>query len=218
MGSSPFKLKRSTRAGLYDEKREAIVGMCARMFAESGFDAVVLADVAEALGTSKPLIYYYFKSKEEILGVIHARARDEYFSVLEAVEASPGGAREKLEALYKGYFDVALSDVGRAFAATRGAAAMTATERGHIRDGRRRIMRLMQAAVEEGSLRPLDVEVAEHAAFALLNWFAENVAQKTAAGRRRLAQEVLNMLWFGMAGQAGPTRPTASGRPRTPPR
>ncbi|MFZ0838044.1 MAG: TetR family transcriptional regulator, partial [Xanthobacteraceae bacterium] len=47
--------------------RQAVLEAAAKLFAERGFGGTNLQDIADALGISRPALYYYFKSKDEIL-------------------------------------------------------------------------------------------------------------------------------------------------------
>ena len=60
---APITLHRTPR-------KEEILDVAAAMFAEHGFDAVSLTDIANAVGLSKATLYHYFSRKEEILGTI----------------------------------------------------------------------------------------------------------------------------------------------------
>ena len=63
--------------GVARADREAqIVDVACRIFGESGFAGTSVADIAEAAGISKPLIYNYFGSKEGLYAVCirHAAA------------------------------------------------------------------------------------------------------------------------------------------------
>jgi len=51
----------------YDTRRDAITATAASLFAQKGFAAASVADLAQACGTSKALIYHYFPAKEDIL-------------------------------------------------------------------------------------------------------------------------------------------------------
>lgn len=51
-------------------RREEILEVAADLFAEQGYDAVSLADIAQAVGLSKATLYHYFDRKEAILGTI----------------------------------------------------------------------------------------------------------------------------------------------------
>ena len=47
--------------------RQTVLEAAAKLFAERGFGGTNLQDIADALGISRPALYYYFKSKDEIL-------------------------------------------------------------------------------------------------------------------------------------------------------
>ena len=77
-----------TQAADYDERRDAIVSKAAELYGQRGFLGSSIADLAEACGMSKSLLYHYFSSKEDILfeimdshvadlGQIAARVRNE---------------------------------------------------------------------------------------------------------------------------------------------
>jgi AcrR family transcriptional regulator len=51
----------------YEERRDAIVEQAAELFADKGFLGASVADLAQACGASKSLIYHYYPSKEDIL-------------------------------------------------------------------------------------------------------------------------------------------------------
>lgn len=47
--------------------RRTVLEAAARLFAQRGFGGTNLQDIADALGISRPALYYYFNSKEDIL-------------------------------------------------------------------------------------------------------------------------------------------------------
>ncbi|MEW6141888.1 MAG: TetR/AcrR family transcriptional regulator [Chloroflexota bacterium] len=55
------------------DKRAVIIEAALRTFAERGFHATSLEDIAEAAGITKGTIYWYFKQKDEILKAIPER-------------------------------------------------------------------------------------------------------------------------------------------------
>ena len=48
-------------------QRKTVLEVAAKMFSERGFSGTSLGDVAENLEISRPALYYYFSSKQEIL-------------------------------------------------------------------------------------------------------------------------------------------------------
>ena len=68
-----------------ETRRREVLHAAARVFSENGFHASTTEDIARAMGSSKGVIYYYFRSKEEIY--------------LEVVSTAILGAQERLEAV-----------------------------------------------------------------------------------------------------------------------
>lgn len=68
-----------------ESRRREVLHAAARVFSESGFHAATTDDIARAMGLSKGVIYYYFRSKEEIY--------------LEVVSTAIRGAQERLESV-----------------------------------------------------------------------------------------------------------------------
>lgn len=88
-------------AGGPDARRERVIAVAERLFAERGFRNVSVRDIAREAGVTHPLIYYYWGSKKELLAATVARSQSRIRSVrvtdrdrLESVEAL---ARESLE-------------------------------------------------------------------------------------------------------------------------
>ncbi len=65
---------RGRRTARYDEKLSAVLSASSTLFAEHGFDRATMRDVSGATGMSLSGLYYYFKSKEELLYLIQLRA------------------------------------------------------------------------------------------------------------------------------------------------
>ena len=83
------KAKTNTRAEIAAKKQsyvqDEIVGAAARLFAERGYRAVTIDDIAVSIGYTKSVIYYYFDSKNEILWQIFLRIYESYFRAVESI-------------------------------------------------------------------------------------------------------------------------------------
>ncbi len=56
-----------------DSRRDRILAVAERLFAERGYDFVTVRDVAETAGVTHPLIYYHFGAKRELLAAVLGR-------------------------------------------------------------------------------------------------------------------------------------------------
>jgi AcrR family transcriptional regulator len=63
-------MAKTSKAG--SDGRARVVAVAKRLFTERSFEAVSMADVAEAAGLQKASLYYFFKSKEAIYAAIMA--------------------------------------------------------------------------------------------------------------------------------------------------
>ena len=83
------KGKVSPRADIASRKqafvREEILTSATHLFAERGYRAVTIDDIAANLGYTKSVVYYYFKSKNAILWQLFQRTFETFFKSAEAI-------------------------------------------------------------------------------------------------------------------------------------
>lgn len=84
-------------------RRDAIVVAAARFFAERGYAAVGMRDVAEAVGVRGASLYHHFASKEEILYAICLTVTQEPNAQNLPLLDTPGTAADRLSALVRGH-------------------------------------------------------------------------------------------------------------------
>ena len=72
--------------------REAILSVAERLFAARGFANVSVRDIAEEAGVTHPLIYYHYRSKQELLAAVLQRNQER----MRAAAREGGEAREEV--------------------------------------------------------------------------------------------------------------------------
>lgn len=78
----------------------AIVKAAREEFAERGYGATSIRDIAQRAGVSLSALYYYYKGKQEVLVAILDDVQDAYFSTCEEALAQAGkDPAEQLEAI-----------------------------------------------------------------------------------------------------------------------
>ncbi|MFC4948739.1 TetR/AcrR family transcriptional regulator [Pseudonocardia sp. GCM10023141] len=70
-----------------DQQRERVLSLSAEIFSRRGFRATSMNEIAAAVGLSKPTLYHYFRSKEELLVRIYSDVLDESRVLAEEVVA-----------------------------------------------------------------------------------------------------------------------------------
>jgi AcrR family transcriptional regulator len=79
--------------------RAQILSTARRLFAEHGYDACRVSDIAREAGMSQGNVYWYFSSKEELLSAILADGFETLTALMAEVAAQPGTSTEKLDDL-----------------------------------------------------------------------------------------------------------------------
>jgi AcrR family transcriptional regulator len=89
------------------ERREQLVGVARTVFAERGYEAATVEEIAERADVSKPVVYEHFGGKEGIYAVIVDReVTDLTARMAAALEASsPRGAAEGAAMAFLGYIE-----------------------------------------------------------------------------------------------------------------
>jgi len=192
-----------TQAADYDERKQAIVGAAAALFASRGFNGASVADIAERCASSKSLIYHYYQSKEDILYhvmISHVRALADAASDAMAGAAS---AEQKFRdlaqlfmALYVGAADrhkVLLNDLDKLPKARR--AEIVAVQRGLIEN----VRRLLIEIEPDIAAKPGESFAAAMLFFGSINWTHTWFDASGSVTAEALADMAVNVTLGGLA-------------------
>jgi response regulator NasT len=80
------------------ERRGEVLDAAARIFATKGFTETTIQDIADAVGVLKGSLYYYFRSKDELLCEVVARADDTAWTGIERALSLEAAAIDRLRA------------------------------------------------------------------------------------------------------------------------
>jgi AcrR family transcriptional regulator len=84
------------------EIREAIRKAAIQLIGDKGFDAVTTAEIAQRARTTKPMLYYYYGSKQELLSRILAEVHEKNMERMRLVVADDSqGVVARIEALLR---------------------------------------------------------------------------------------------------------------------
>jgi AcrR family transcriptional regulator len=155
-------------------RREELVTVAARLFAERGYHGTSMADLAGAMGVQKGSLYSLTESKQDLLVLITREGAAAFHAALDGVpdEAEP---LERVRLALRAHLGVVAAQVSAATVFTREWRFLDEPERSAFRAERRRYeerwRELFQDAAERGALRSdLDVEAAVLLALSAANW------------------------------------------------
>jgi AcrR family transcriptional regulator len=92
------------------ERREQLLLVARKVFAERGFTATTMEDIAKEAGFTKPILYQFFKSKSELYNEIIKRTSEQLIARLRDAVAEKENAKDRIEVAFQGYFDMVVSE------------------------------------------------------------------------------------------------------------
>ena len=90
-----------TKAAGFDKQRAAIRDAATREFADKGYAAATIADIARACGVSKALMYHYYRDKEHLLADIAESYIERLQAIIDQVRAESLPAAAHLRRLIR---------------------------------------------------------------------------------------------------------------------
>lgn len=86
----------SAKRAVLDEKRQEILDAAAKLFHEHGYAGTTMEMITNALGASKPYVYYYFRSKQNIFETLCWNPAESCMRVFDFPADDTRPANEKL--------------------------------------------------------------------------------------------------------------------------
>ncbi len=179
----------------------------ARAFNERGFYKTSLDDIARELNVTKAALYYYFRSKDEILYECHSLAIQNITgSPLEEVEDDGLTGLEKIERLVGRYVRVIVQSFGRCLVLV-GTQPLEPKNVAKCRAGRREINNLLVGLIREGiaddSIAPRDPKLAAYFIFGALNWIAHWYDERGRCTLEEITDQAVAFIVGGLAAPGG---------------
>lgn len=147
----------------YQLKRQAVIAEAARAFGHRGYQNVSLDEIAKSLNVTKPALYHYFKSKQELLYECHNLSMEIGDAALEEAVTTGKNGLAKLEKFLAVYIREFASELG-ASAVLHEYSGMTPTDRKRILARRRefdlRLRRLIQEGIDDKTITECDPKLA----------------------------------------------------------
>jgi AcrR family transcriptional regulator len=198
--SSPFN-----RTAQHDAKRMAILSQAARLFNYKGSRATTLRDIAESLGLTKTSLYYYVKTKEELIYQCYMAALEHHHNNLDEIEKNHSAAMDRASAFFLQHFDnwlAAQQGRGPHIAALLEIAALKGPHREEV-EARyiamfKRIRQYIRQGVADGSLRQCEPTSVTRAMLGSVDWtfsWLHNIPLEQVSDT---AKEALDVLAHGL--------------------
>ena len=189
------------KRGNFSNRKDEVLRVAARLFSELGFRQATLEDVAGTLNITRPALYHYAKSKDELAKLCSEIAEDMIQEAISAALRHQTG-REQLVAFFRRYAEIICDDFGRCFVLVRRreyGPEQQERSRKVQRTIDRSIRDMVVKGVGDGSLKIVDPADASRALFGAFNGIP--VWYRSMAGRApsQIAEDFLVILLGGLA-------------------
>jgi len=155
--------------------RQTILRAAARVFRRRGFAETGMRDIADAADLSPGNLYYYFKSKHELLYFCQDHSLDRMLAACRAVRARRLSAAERLAAVIRAHVACMLDELDGAAAHTE-VEALPPRLRSRIVTKRDRyeaaVRRIVTQGVRSRVFAPCDPVLVTRALLGAVNWTA----------------------------------------------
>lgn len=156
------------------QKLEEIDRVIARLFARNGYHSTSIREIARELGMTQSSLYYYYKSKEEMLFRLINEAVDESLATVEGISFSDLAPEEKLKQVLGFYTRYYAGDQEREILLLNEINSLSPEHRTILTEKQRHYVRLfygiLRELTEQKKMKPINHTVATFAFFGMVHY------------------------------------------------
>lgn len=197
---SPFN-----RSAQHDAKRTAILSQAARLFNSKGSRATTLRDIAETLGLTKTSLYYYVKTKEELIYQCYLAALGHHLRSMDEIEQHYRSPLERARQFFLLQFEnwlAAQENRGPHLAALLEIASLQGPHRSEVEAQYiamfKRLRGYLRAGIDSGEIRQCETIAATRAMLGSLDWIFSWLHSQPREHVGALAQQAWELLAGGL--------------------
>jgi AcrR family transcriptional regulator len=155
-------------------RRDQILAVAMRLFAERGFHGVTMGDIGDAAGMSGPSLYEYVSGKTDLLLDAYDQAGAFVVAGGAAAMSEATSAADALERLIRSYVEVAFDHVDLLVVTSREGASLPTSERPRLARRRRDLHERWASVLRElrADVSPADARTLVRSALALVSSLA----------------------------------------------
>ena len=147
----------------------------ARVFHERGYESTSIQDIADNLGILKGSLYYYIRSKEDLLNEILWGVHDDALANIQRVEEVDGGALQKIRAFITLHITFNIENLVKMGVFFHDFRSLSEDRRRRIIEARDLYDQMLRALITEGQKEgvvcpDVDPKMAALAALGMCNW------------------------------------------------
>ena len=208
-------MRAEARAQRFDSKRQEVLRAAGRVFAKLGFHNASLNDIGAELGTTAAALYYYAKSKDQLLDDCRQVALQAIEAALEEGRTKGADGYGRLRIFFHRYAELICSDFGRCLVLVNLSDIPTRLRNiSRARQGavRNDVQLMIRAGIKDGSIRACDDLLMANLLFGAFNHLTRWWSPSGPNSLEAVASTYLDALASGIAPASAPV----SKPPQTP--
>lgn len=181
--------------------KDTILTQAKEFFSKKGYKGTTLDDLTNVFGVSKPAIYYYFKSKMDILLDLHATGFQKAEKGLDEILSTDLSIKQKLRKILEMHVENIISDIELQRVFYLDEIEMPKSLRRKIKDRRKdytnKIANLYKKGIEEGSFNKIDPNLAVYFLLGACNWLIMWYSAQKSPNPELVIENLMKMLRKG---------------------
>jgi len=156
-------------------RRQMVIDTAIHIFHLKGYRSATLDDVAHELGLSKPALYHYVSSKEELLSLIYIQALENFFAKAYEIGEMDLPPREKLRFFIRNHIqNIIIRNLPMFAVFFSEENQLPEKQFRKIREEKRKysevVEKIIAEGIREGSFRAVDPKLQAFALIGMCNW------------------------------------------------
>ncbi len=154
----------------YDQRLDALLAAAAKTFAERGYHATSMRDLARASGFSLAGMYHYVERKQELLFQIQDRCFTEVIEGAREAVSDLSDPEAKLRAFIQHHVTFFAAHMDEMKVLAHEEDELTGTMRAQVRRRKKEYVGLLEELLEGVPGAQADPQIAAYALFGMMNW------------------------------------------------
>jgi TetR/AcrR family transcriptional regulator, cholesterol catabolism regulator len=183
---------------------EKIIASAAELFAQRGYHATTLQDIADQLGMSKSALYHYIQSKEDLLQPLYIDMLQEAMEDLRTTVASSASPREKLTTVIQKQMERIATNPAMIALSLQTNGDLPENVRTVTDELRREatdvVSRIIAEGVARGEMHTAHPKVAALGLLGMLNWTQRWFRPEGPLNHRQIAELFTQLVLKGLSG------------------
>ncbi len=191
----------------YELQRETILARAAELFAQRGYTATSMNEVAEACGVSKPSLYHYVRDKHQLLAEIAEAHITRLLALVAEVDAAKPDPEQRLRRLIDAFLLAYAGSQAEHRVLTEDVRFLAPAEKERVLDGQRRVVAAFAEAIAATRPDLVRSRLAKPLAmllFGMMNWMFTWLQPKGELSHADLAPVVADLFFGGVGAVRSP--------------